>query len=104
MFDYSNYLYLDHFEVNFIVVQERHNDKRGVSLKEEANTLYKRISTLCAQRGITPSKLCSEIGLSRGILSDLKAGRKKELYATTAYKSAKYFGVSVGYLLGYEDK
>lgn len=70
----------------------------------DMKTLYITISTLCAQRGITPSKLCSEIGLSRGILSDLKAGRKKELYATTAYKIAKYFGVSVGYLLGYEDK
>ena len=66
--------------------------------------MYNRISLLCAQHGITPSKLCSEIGLSRGILSDIKAGRKKELYATTAYKIAKYFGVSVGYLLGYEDK
>ena len=68
------------------------------------NILYNNISTLCTQREITPGKLCSEIGISRGILSDLKTGRKKTLNAETAYKIAKYFGVSVGYLLGYEDK
>ena len=68
------------------------------------NTLYIRISALCTQREITPGKLCADIGISRGILSDLKAGRKKTLNAETAYKIAKYFGVSVGYLLGYEDK
>ena len=68
------------------------------------NTLSARISVLCTQREITPGKLCADVGISRGILSDLKAGRKKTLNAETAYKIAKYFGVSVGYLLGYEDK
>ncbi|MBQ6852416.1 MAG: helix-turn-helix transcriptional regulator [Oscillospiraceae bacterium] len=68
------------------------------------NLLYTRISTLCAQCGITPGKLCADLGLSRGIITDLKMGRKKDLYATTAYKIAKYFGVSVGYLLGLEEK
>jgi transcriptional regulator with XRE-family HTH domain len=68
------------------------------------NPLYTRISTLCTQRGITPGKLCADLGLSRGIITDLKAGRKKDLYATTAYKIAKYLGVSVGYLLGLEEK
>ena len=68
------------------------------------NTLYIRISSLCAQHSISGAKLCTEIGISRGILSDLKAGRKKTINAETAYKIAKYFGVSVGYLLGYEDK
>ena len=68
------------------------------------NILYDRISDLCTQSNITPSKLCSELGISRGIITDLKMGRKKDLNATTAYKIAKYFGVSVGYLLGFEDK
>ena len=68
------------------------------------NTLYDQISALCAQRNITGGKLCAELGISRGIISDLKAGRKKDLTATTAYKIARYFGVTVGYLLGYEDK
>lgn len=67
-------------------------------------TLYITISTLCTQRSITPSKMCTDLGLSRGIITDLKAGRKKDLYATTAWKIASYFGVSVGYLLGREEK
>lgn len=67
-------------------------------------TLYDQISDLCTQHKITPGKLCAELGISRGLITDLKAGRKKEIYATTAYKIAKYFGVSVGYLLGFEDK
>ena len=66
--------------------------------------LYSIISDLCSSRSITCAKLCADIGISRGILSDLKTGRKKTLNAETAYKIAKYFGVSVGYLLGYEDK
>ena len=68
------------------------------------NKLYERISTLCTKHNISGAKLCADIGISRGILSDLKTGRKKTLNAETAYKIAKYFGVSVGYLLGYEDK
>lgn len=66
--------------------------------------MYSRIFNLCTQRNITPGKMCSELGISRSIITDLKMGRKKDLAATTAYKIAKYFGVSVGYLLGYEDK
>ena len=68
------------------------------------NILYERISDLCTQHNITPGKLCTELGISRGIITDLKAGRKKDIYATTAWKIANYFGVSVGYLLGLEDK
>ena len=67
-------------------------------------TIYDRISSLCTQRGITGGKLCSDLVLSRSLLTDLKMGRKKDLYATTAYKIAKYFGVSVGYLLGFEEE
>jgi len=68
------------------------------------NTIYTQISNLCTQHNLTPGKLCSDIGISRSIITDLKMGRKKDLNATTAYKIAKYFGVSVGYLLGFEDK
>ena len=66
--------------------------------------MYNRITALCTQHNITPGKLCADLGISRGIITDLKSGRKKDLYATTAYKIAKYFGVSVGYLLGLEEK
>ena len=66
--------------------------------------MYTQISALCAQQGITPSKMCADLGISRGIITDLKAGRKKDIYATTAWKIANYFGVSVGYLLGLENE
>lgn len=37
-------------------------------------------------------------------MTDLKKGRKKSVNAETAQKIASYFGVSVGYLLGEEEK
>lgn len=64
--------------------------------------IYERICYLCAMRGISGGKLCKDLDISRGLLTDLKMGRKKDLYASTAYKIAAYFGVSVGYLLGLE--
>ena len=66
------------------------------------NILYERIAALCSERGITSGRLCAELGLSRSLITDLKIGRKKDIYATTAWKIANYFGVSVGYMLGEE--
>ena len=65
--------------------------------------LYEKIQMLCTQRGIRPGRLCDDTGLSRGLMTDLKMGRKKSLSAETAQKIAAYFGVSVGYLLGQSD-
>ena len=62
--------------------------------------LYEVIENLCQQRGIRPGQMCNELGLSRGLMTDLKMGRKKSVSAQTAQKIAAYFGVSVGYLLG----
>lgn len=62
--------------------------------------LYETIQSLCQQRGIRPGRLCDDLGLSRGLMTDLKMGRKKSVSAETAQKIAGYFGVSVGYLLG----
>ena len=62
--------------------------------------LYETIQSLCQQRGIRPGRLCDDLGLSRGLMTDLKMGRKKSVNAETAQKIAGYFGVSVGYLLG----
>lgn len=67
-------------------------------------TLYIQITTLCAQRGITYAKMCADTGISKGLLSDLKAERRSGISAETAYRIAKYFGVSVGYLLGHEPE
>ena len=68
------------------------------------NDLYENIEKLCREKGIRPGFLCSELSLSRGLLTDLKMGRKKGVSAQTAQKIAAYFGVSVGYLLGQEEE
>lgn len=67
-------------------------------------TLYENIISLCEERGIKGGKMCTEIGMSKGILTDLKMGRQSGISAANAQKIASYFGVSVGYLLGEEDK
>ena len=64
--------------------------------------LYETIENLCQSKGIRPGRLCDELGLSRGLMTDLKMGRKKGVNAETAQKIAGFFGVSVGYLLGQE--
>ncbi len=65
--------------------------------------LYETIMTLCKEKNIRPGRLCDDLQLSRGLMTDLKMGRKKGVNAQTAHKIAAYFGVSVGYLLGEED-
>lgn len=64
--------------------------------------LYENILALCQRSGIRPGRLCDEVGISRGLMTDLKMGRKKGVNAETAQKIASFFGVSVGYLLGQE--
>ena len=66
-------------------------------------TLYDRIISLCESRGIKGGKMCTDIGVSKSLLTELKKGRKTGMSAVTAQKVASYFGVSVGYLLGEED-
>ena len=66
--------------------------------------LFARIEALCKNRRITITELCRESGASRGSLSDLKQGRKQSLSAETLSKIADYFGVTVDYLLGNEQK
>lgn len=67
-------------------------------------TLYERLSTLCDKKGIKGAKMCNDVGISKSLMTDLKNGRKKGVNAETAQKIASYFGVSVGYLLGEEEK
>lgn len=65
-------------------------------------TLYDNIMALCESRGIKGGKMCTDVGISKGLLTDLKMGRRTGVSAVTAQKIASYFGVSVGYLLGEE--
>lgn len=67
-------------------------------------TLYENIIALCESRGIKGGKMCTDTGISKGLLTDLKMGRRTGVSAVTAQKIASYFGVSVGYLLGEEEK
>lgn len=67
-------------------------------------TLYERIIALCKERGVTGSRVCLELGLSKSTLSDIKSGRKKSMHPDTIQKFATYFGVSVDYLLGNETE
>jgi transcriptional regulator with XRE-family HTH domain len=67
-------------------------------------TLYERLSELCEKKGIKGGRMCTELGFSKSLMTDLKSGRKKSVNAETAQKIASYFGVSVGYLLGEEEK
>lgn len=67
-------------------------------------TLYENIMALCEERGIKGATLANATGISKGLLTDLKKGRRTGVSAATAQKIASYFGVSVGYLLGEETE
>lgn len=67
-------------------------------------TLYERINALCQTKGVSGSRMCLDLGLSKSTMSDLKYGRTKGMSTATAAKIASYFDISVGYLLGEEDK
>lgn len=67
-------------------------------------TLYERISSLCKEKGVTNSRMCLDLGLSKSTMSNMKSGRNSGLTATTAQKIATYLGVTIGYLLGEEEK
>lgn len=66
--------------------------------------LYERITFLCKEKGITGGKMCTDLHMSKSTLTDLKMGRQSGLSAAKAQKIASYLGVSVGYLLGEDEK
>ena len=66
--------------------------------------LYERLSALCQNRGISGYRMCKDTGIQPSIMTDLKMGRRHSLKAETAAKIAGYFGVSVDYLLGNDEK
>lgn len=68
------------------------------------SNLYNRIESLCFEKNISITTMCKESGASRASLSDLKCGRNHTLSAETLSKIATFFGVSVDYLLGKEEK
>lgn len=65
-------------------------------------TLYERINALCKSRGVSGSKMCLDLGLSKSTMSGLKSGRVKTVSVPTAQKIAGYFGITVDELYGAE--
>ena len=63
----------------------------------------KECLNFCKEKGIKGGRMCTDLGISKSLMTDLKSGRKKGVNAETAQKIATYFGVSVGYLLGEEE-
>ena len=68
------------------------------------DNMYDIIASLCKEKGIKPGKMCSDLGISRGSMTDLKMGRTKTLSAKNTQLISNYFGVSTDYLLGNEQK
>lgn len=64
--------------------------------------MYNVIEKLCQSNGIKVGKMCSDLNISRGIMSDLKAGRTQKLSAQNLQKISDYFSVSSDYILGKE--
>lgn len=66
--------------------------------------MYEIIERLCIEKGIKISKLSQDAQIPRSTFTELKSGRTKKLSTDTLNKVAKYFGVSVDYLLGKTQK
>ena len=62
--------------------------------------MYELIKKLCATKGISPTKLCTEITGSKG---NLPTWQKGNINPVSLTKIADYFDVSVDYLLGRTD-
>lgn len=68
------------------------------------SNLYENIKELCDEKGVKPGKMCTEANVSKGLITDLKMGRKKTVHVDTAQKIADYFGVTVDRVLGAEKE
>ena len=67
---------------------------------ESKSDLYDRVESLCAARGKKVGTMCAEIGLSTGLMSDIKTGRSKTMSTKTAIKIANHLGVSLDEIFG----
>lgn len=65
--------------------------------------MYEIFEALLAERGVTAYQVAKATGISTGSLSDWKNGRSSPK-VEKLQKIAAYFGVSVDYLLGNEEK
>ena len=67
-------------------------------------TLYERIQALCKEKGVSASRMCLDLGISKSTMSDMKNGRTKGISVPTAQKIAGYFDITVDELYGVDTK
>ena len=65
--------------------------------------MYDIFKKLCSERGVTPYRVCKETGLTTSTISNWKAGRYTPK-ADKMQKIADFFGVSIEFLMGNEEK
>lgn len=58
---------------------------------------FDRFQALCARKGVSVYRACTDIGLNRSAVAKWKAGGKPN--GSTAAKLAEYLGVTTDYLL-----
>ncbi len=63
------------------------------------STMYDRIIRACQARGVTPGYVCDELGMRRGLISDLKSGKSSILTVPKVAVLAEFLGVSTDYII-----
>lgn len=65
--------------------------------------MYDVFEKLCAEKGVTPYRVCKETGLTTSTISNWKAGRYTPK-TDKLQKIADFFGVSIEFLMTGEEK
>lgn len=70
------------------------------------NPILLNIISLCegSSRKVSPSKMCTDLALSRSLITKLRNDPNRTISGDTALKIADYFGVSVDCVLGSDQK
>ena len=67
-------------------------------------TTAERIDEMLRERGISGAKMCTDLGISRSFMTEMRKGRIKNIGAHNAARIADYLGVTTDYLLGRETE
>ncbi|WP_105140397.1 helix-turn-helix transcriptional regulator [Streptococcus suis] len=73
------------------------------NLASEKNKIKNRLEILRKEKGETQDQVAKKVGVSKRTYIYWEKG-ERQIKPDKAKELAKHFGVSVGYLLGYEDK
>ena len=63
------------------------------------SNLYERILEICKNRNMTMAQMIKKSGISRSIMTELKAGRTKTLSADTVYKISSVLNIPADILV-----